>query len=78
MTAQIVPTPDAVVANEGSVVLLYPKTDAAHAWIEEHLPEDRQMFGTATVIEHRYAGDIINGMLDSGLVVRPVSSVTIH
>jgi len=32
--------------NHGSLFLLLPLTPSAHSWIEEHLPEDAQWFGS--------------------------------
>jgi len=62
--------PDYQVRDEGSIVLLWPISAAAVAWCDEHLPEDRITWGGATVIEHRYADDIIEGLGADGLVGR--------
>ena len=60
------PTPDAgpdfLCDNHGSLFLLFPLTQHAHSWIEEHLPEDAQWF-----IEHRYVWTILEGIQDAGL-----------
>lgn len=53
----------------GSVSLLLPNTPAARAWVVDYLPKDAQMFGSAIVIEWRYAEDIVNGILDDGLTI---------
>jgi len=63
-------TMDFTVRNEGSIFLLTPHTDAARAWVEEHLPADAQTFGPAIVVEHRYIGDIVAGIQADGLEVR--------
>lgn len=60
---------DFVVANHGSIFLLQPRSAAAHKWIAEHLPEDRQNFGTSVVVEHRYIGEIVAGIQADGLEV---------
>lgn len=60
---------DFTVSNEGSIFLLTPLTQAAKDWVEEHLPEDRQSFGGAVVIEHRYISDIVAGIQAYGLEV---------
>jgi len=60
---------DFYVQNEGSIFLLHPLTTAARAWIAEHLPEDAQTFGRATVVEHRYISDIVAGIKADGLEV---------
>jgi hypothetical protein len=63
--------PDFTVQNEGTIYILYAQTDAARAWVNEHLPTDRTTWGgNGTVIEHRYITDIIDGIKESGLSVR--------
>jgi len=42
--------PDFRCENHGSLFLLFPLTQNAHSWIEEHLPVDAQRFGNA--VEH--------------------------
>lgn len=54
---------------DGSVTLLWAISDDGVAWADEHLPEDRISWGGATVIEHRYVEDILNGIDSDGLVV---------
>jgi hypothetical protein len=62
---------DFVVANHFSVVILHARTDAARAWLDEHLPEDALTWGTdGTVIEPRYVGPILDGIRSDGLTVR--------
>jgi len=61
---------DAVVENYGSLVLLHPVSEAAHDWINEHLPEDCMYFGEAVVVEPRYILNIVFGMKNAGLVLR--------
>lgn len=61
--------PDAEVQNEGSIFLLRPLSENAKQWVNEHLPEDRQTFGNAVVVEHRYIEDIVAGMQADGLTV---------
>ena len=55
------------VVNGGSVFLLIPNTDAANAWVEEHLPEDAPVFGKGIAVEARYIGDILHGIQEDGL-----------
>jgi hypothetical protein len=45
---------DFVCENHGSVFLLRPISLGAFLWIHENLPADRQMFGNAVAVEHRY------------------------
>lgn len=62
--------PDFFVLNEGTIFLLIPLTDAASTWVDEHLPEDAQWFGNGVVVEHRYIADIVQGIVNDGLVAR--------
>jgi hypothetical protein len=64
------PLTDFIVRNEGSIVLLTPITNVAKEWVEEHLPEDVQHWGTAIVVEPRYIMDILQGIHEDGLGVR--------
>jgi len=60
---------DCRVENHGTLFLFQPLTPAASDWIEEHVQEDAQFFGTALVVEHRYACDLAEGMREDGLVL---------
>jgi hypothetical protein len=63
--------PDLEVQNEGSIFLLRPLTDTGAAWIGENLAsEDVQYFGDALCVEHRFIGDIVEGAISDGLVVK--------
>jgi hypothetical protein len=64
------PQPDFQVQNHGSIFLLEPITNAAVAWIDEHLPSDHMLFGACVVVEHRYIADIVEGAVAAGLVVK--------
>lgn len=56
--------------NHGSIVLLVPTSDEGRAWADEHLPEDRQLWGhESTVIEPRYVDAILDGIINDGLEV---------
>jgi hypothetical protein len=59
--------PDVLVENHGSLYLMWPQTDSAQEWIDEHIPEDAQWFGSALVIEPRYVEDVAHGMMEDGL-----------
>jgi len=61
---------DLKVQNHGTIFLLVPITPAGEAWCDEHLPEDRTYWGKATVVEHRYISDIVEGAIADGLEVR--------
>ena len=61
--------PDVLVHNEGTVFLFNPLTAKAKEWIEEHVQEDAQWFGTTLVVEHRYAWGLAEGMKDAELIL---------
>jgi squalene cyclase len=61
--------PDVLVANEGTVFLFNPLTARATEWIDEHVQDDAQWFGSTLVVEHRYAWGLAQGMKDDGLVL---------
>jgi len=61
---------DFACSNHGTIFLLQALSPEAREWEEEHLPEDRQYFGMAVAVEHRYIGDILRGIKADGLLVR--------
>lgn len=61
---------DVNVQNEGSIVLVRPLSDAAKAWVDEHIPNDAQWFGNAFAVEPRYLDEIVFGMEQDGLNVQ--------
>jgi len=60
---------DFQIQNEGSIFLFTALTATGRAWEAERIPEDALRFGSAFVVEHRYASDIIEGILRDGLKV---------
>ena len=62
---------DIQIQNEGNIFLFRPISEAGKAWIDENLLLlDIQRFGQSTaVVEHRYAGDIANAILEAGLSI---------
>lgn len=62
-------TADFTLLNEFSIFLLTPISELALDWVAEFLPSDATTFGRATVIEHRYIGDIVEGIIGDGLTV---------
>jgi hypothetical protein len=66
--SSIVPiSPDVLVHNEGTVFLFCPLTPQAKGWIAEHVQPDALWFGSALVVEHRFAWGLAQGMKDAGL-----------
>lgn len=55
------------VNNCGSIVILNATTVAGIEWAQGHLPEDALRWGNGYVIEPRYLGDILDGILEDGL-----------
>lgn len=60
---------DFTVTNQGTVFTLTPNTATAHGWALDHLPDDAPMLGHTYVVEHRYIGDIVQGIVNDGLTV---------
>jgi hypothetical protein len=60
---------DVSIRDEGSVVLFTPESDAGREWVEEHIGADNgfQPYWPTVVVEHRYAGDVADGMVGDGL-----------
>ena len=61
---------DISVTGGGTVYLVDWLTAKGKAWIAENLPDDAQRMGESVVVEHRYIGDIVRGMVDDGLLVQ--------
>ena len=56
--------------NEGTISILYADTEAAQEWVDEHIADDAQTWvQNGIVIEHRYVGAIIEGIVNDGLTV---------
>ena len=53
---------DFQVVNHGTLYLLIPNTPRAKQWVTDKLPQDHMKYDDASVIEHRYIGDIIDGI----------------
>ena len=57
--------------DEGSIVVLHPRNDAAGDWLYEHLDSSEiQWWGGGVVIEPRYLADILEGIKADGLDVK--------
>jgi len=61
---------DVTITNQGSLMLFELNSPAARHWAEDNvdLPEYMR-FGNGFVSEYRYAWDLAQGMIDSGLEV---------
>lgn len=58
---------DVRVINHGSLMMVYPLSEAAKAWVDEHIPDDAQWMGPGFAVEPRYIGAILDGMQADGL-----------
>lgn len=63
------PETDVTLSGSGSVYLFHLLTEAARDWVDTHVSTDRQMFGAALAVEHRYVADLAQGMRADGLSV---------
>jgi hypothetical protein len=66
------PSSDFSLRDEGSILLLTPRTESARTWIAEHIGSDNgyQPWYPTVVIEPRYFGAILEGICEAGLDVR--------
>lgn len=55
--------------DHGSVAVFTPVSEEAHEWVSYHVPEDAPWFGKGFAVEARYAGDVLDGILDDGLTI---------
>ena len=60
---------DFSVGGGGTIYTLLPLTQAAKDWVAEHLPDDCPALGSNLCIEHRFIGDIVQGIIADGLTV---------
>jgi hypothetical protein len=59
---------DFSVTDHGTLVAISPLTDTAREWIDENVvSEGWQWMGGSLFVEHRYAEDLVSGMVDAGL-----------
>ncbi len=63
---------DFALTLDESIVLLWPQTDEGRAWRSEHIDEFATEFAGGVVIEHRYIGDIVNGIHADGLTIKDI------
>jgi hypothetical protein len=63
--------PDVSISNHRTIYLLHLHTRRATTWVDDHIIGDRQFVGHALAVEHRFVGDIAEGMTRDGLEVLP-------
>jgi hypothetical protein len=64
-------SPDFMLRDEGSIVLLTPVSPSAHEFVEERIGSDNgfQPYWPTVVIESRYAQAILEGVIAEGMVI---------
>lgn len=60
---------DIQVINHGSLIGFTPMSDDGEAWLADNLPDDVATLGTMRFAEPRYAGAIVDGMINDGIEV---------
>lgn len=61
---------DVRIINEGTLIGVHPLTAEASQWIDENVQSEVwQWTGKILWVDHRMAGDLINGMVAAGLEV---------
>lgn len=61
--------PDIFIQDHGTLVQFLPISPAGERWLEESLDPDCHRLGASFMVEHRYATDIILGIInDTDLV----------
>lgn len=60
-------TPDITVENHGSIFLVRPETEDSREWLHEHT--EGMWWSGALVVEPRYVGDLVDGLIDDGFTV---------
>ncbi len=53
------------IVGHGSIVLFEPLTEAAQAWWNDNVDPECMKMGAAYAVEHRYAGDIAEGIREA-------------
>ena len=60
---------DFSLTDHGSIVVLTPLNNEAREWLDRSIDDEAQWFGRGLVIEPRYVGDIVDGIIADGLTV---------
>jgi hypothetical protein len=61
---------DILIHNRGSMFGFQPTSDVGRTWIDENLQtEGWQWLGRTLYVDHRYADDILDGMVNDGLTI---------
>jgi hypothetical protein len=60
---------DFEIVNGGSVSLIIPLTREGRRWLDDSIGEDALYLGQGLAVEARYLGQIVGGILSSGLTI---------
>jgi len=58
---------DIVISDQGSIILVMPRTEAAKEWLKENVASEAMWYGPSLVVEHRFISYLIEGMMAEGL-----------
>jgi len=61
--------PDFICENHFTLFLLFPRSESAKSWVEDHLPPDHLTFGHGIVIEARCFWPILEALQIEGYSV---------
>jgi hypothetical protein len=66
------PRPDFDVTDDGSIVVIHPLSEGCRAWIATNVhAEPWQWLGGSLAVDHRYAGDLVEGLVAAGFARSP-------
>jgi len=60
----------AEIEDHGYLFLFRPLDMEAEDWCDENLSDDRQSFGAAIVVEHRYISQIVLAFQEAGGIIQ--------
>jgi len=63
---------DIRIQNEGTIFLFIPLSDSAKAWWEESCQEGSCDNRFVKYVDHRYAHDIIDGLVEAGFEIEGI------
>lgn len=53
-----------------TIYLLTPLSEAAHAFLDQHIPEDATYLGPSLAVEHRFLHPLLAGIDAAGLTIK--------
>ncbi len=61
---------DVYIRRHDSLFLFYVWSPSAKRWLIAHTRDEAQWFAGTLVVEHRYAADLAQALIDAGFIVR--------